>query len=396
MHLRSRIIIALIGLTIIFSSCKNREESAVDFFSNVYSVENIPMQSFSIDPKVDNDLTGAKGTKIHVPKNTFVDSSGRAVTERIDLHLKEVFSKQDMVLGNLTTTYDGRPLETAGMIFIDALFKKNQLSIDKNKSIKIVSPSVSKLSNMSLFQGQKDSLGIKWVNPQLLQNPVSVKITSDEEGALELEKTTNVKYSVDGFGQKKEDYPDTVNQEVSRIAWEGEGLKISKDSVFNIGKYTVRFYKQDSLQKFSQSFKFKKGSNSFLEDNKVNYIFTLKKLGWANIDRLLNDPRTKEVELITSIENQSDFKFIYVTLITKRMYLPGYQKKDLTFCFSHDDDEKQRLPVGETATILATAYKDEKPYFVLRKIKIMDKQTVSFRLEETTKEKLRLVLEEKL
>lgn len=136
--------------------------------------------------------------------------------------------------------------------------------------------------------------------------------------------------------------------------------------------------------------------NSYEEDSKTKYIFTIKKLGWANIDRLLADPRTTEVELITSIENHSDFKFIYVTLVTQNMYLPGYQKKDNTFSFSHGEEEKQQLPVGETATILATAYKNDKPYFAIQKITITDKQTVSFRLEETTAEKLKADLQAKI
>jgi hypothetical protein len=139
-----------------------------------------------------------------------------------------------------------------------------------------------------------------------------------------------------------------------------------------------------------------KGENSFAEDRKTNYIFSIKKLGWANIDRLLEDPRTKEVELITSVENEKEFKFIYVTMITQKMYLPGYQKKDETFCFSHNDEEKQQLPVGETATILATAYKNDKPYFAIKKITITDKQTVAFKLEETTTEKLKAEMKEKI
>jgi hypothetical protein len=110
----------------------------------------------------------------------------------------------------------------------------------------------------------------------------------------------------------------------------------------------------------------------------------------------MSDPRTKEVKLITLVNNESEFKFIYVSLITQKMYLPGYQKKDGTFCFSHNDEEKQQLPVGETATILATAYVDGKPYFAIEKITIKEKQTVSFNLIATTQEKLKLELAEKI
>jgi hypothetical protein len=45
---------------------------------------------------------------------------------------------------------------------------------------------------------------------------------------------------------------------------------------------------------------------------------------------------------------------------------------------------------------LATAYKNDKPYFAIKKITITDKQTVSFKLEETTMEKLKAELKEKI
>jgi len=75
------------------------------------------------------------------------------------------------------------------------------------------------------------------------------------------------------------------------------------------------------------------------------------------------------------------------------MYIPGYQKKDNTFCFSHGDEEKQELPVGESATILATAYKNDRPYFAIKKIKIEKKLNVTFKLIETTKDKLKADLQ---
>jgi hypothetical protein len=78
------------------------------------------------------------------------------------------------------------------------------------------------------------------------------------------------------------------------------------------------------------------------------------------------------------------------------MYLPGYQKKDNTFCFSHNDEEPQELPVGETASIIATAYKDDKVYFAIQKITIAEKQTVTIKLMETTVETLKAALKEKI
>lgn len=383
MHKLIHMIIGLVVLTTILTSCNNDTENATDVFTKIYSVDNISTQIFSIDANIDNIVTGSHGTKIRINSNTFVDTDGQLINGTVEIHLKEVLTKQEMVLGNLTTNFDGKPLETGGMIFIDAVTNDKKLSIADSKEIQIALPTDSVLTGMLLFSGQQDSLGVKWGNP--IELPKKELLDSMDTGMDIFEKTTNITYTVDGF----ENSPDTVDSEVSRIAWEGAGLKIKNDSVFKIGQYTVRFYKNEKLQKWREIYTFKKGDNSFAEDRKTNYIFSIKKLGWANIDRLLQDPRTKEVELITSIDNQSDFRFIYVTLITQNMYLPGYQKKDDTFCFSHNDEEKQQLPVGETATILATAYKNDKPYFAIQKITITDKQTVKFKLVETTAEKLK-------
>lgn len=387
-----RLIISILVLTVLITSCNKNKGNKTDVFTKVYSADNLTTQTFSIDASIDNIIAGTNGTKIRIPKNSFVDSTGQPISGTVEIQLKEALTKQEMVLANLTTTFNGKPLETGGMIFIDASSNGKSILIAESKSIQVALPTDSTLNGMSLFSGVQDSSGMKWENPIAL-----IKAASDSSGvSMDLfEKTTNILYSVEGFESGK-DFPDTVVREVGRIAWEGDGLKITKDSTFDIGKYTVHFYKQNRLQKWNEVFTVEKGTNSFNEDKNAHYIFSLKKLGWANIDRLLEDPRTKEVELITSIENQSEFKFVYVTLVTQKMYLPGYQKKDDTFYFSHNDDEQQQLPVGETATIIATAYKNDKPYFAIQKITVKEKQVIEFKLIETTIEKLKADLQEKI
>ena len=383
----------LVTTIILLTSCinnpfSNDTENETDVFTKVFSVDNLNTQTFTIDNSIDNLITGESGTIIRINRNTFVDQDGNAIKGNVEVKLIEALTPTDMVLGNLTTVFNGKSLETGGMIFLNATFNNKDVLIASDKSVQIKMPTDSTLAGMSIFEGEQDSIGVKWANPKILP------VNNDSISVVTFEKTTNVKYSVDGFSINNE--PPKVSSEVGRICWEGDGLKISSDSVFKIENYTVRFYKQKKLLTYSESFMNQKGENSFAEDRKTNYIFAIKKLGWANIDRLLEDPRTKEVELITSIENKKEFKFIYVTMITQKMYLPGYQKKDETFCFSHNDEEKQQLPVGETATILATAYKNDKPFFAIKKITITEKQTVSFKLEETTTDKLKADLKEKI
>lgn len=391
--------IIFISITLILFSCNEVEnvtenqdkQGSTDVFTKIYSVDNLKTQSFTIDIFKDNTITGKSGTKVKIDKNIFVDQNGKKIKGKVEIQLIEALTPIDMVLGNLTTTYNGKPLETGGMIYLNAEANGKEVSIASNKSISITMPTKETLEGMSVFEGKQDSTGIKWVNPIKLPE---IEKQEEKIKADTIVKTTNIYYRVDGFAKGEE--PSYVTDEVSRIAWAGDGLKISKDSVFKIDEYTVHFIKQKKLLTSKEVFKNEKGQNSFAEDTKTSYIFSIKKLGWANIDRLLEDPRTKEVELITSIENEKDFNFIYVTLITQNMYLPGYQKRDNTFSFSHDDEEKQELPVGETATILATAYKDNKPFFAIKKITITDKQTVSFKLEESTSQKMKAELMAKI
>jgi hypothetical protein len=390
-----KISFVVVSFSILLFSCNENtnstdledNQSSKDIFTKIYSVDNLKTQTFTIDITKDNTITGKSGTIVKIDQNTFVDQNGKKIKGKVEVQLIEALTPIDMVLGNLTTTYNGKPLETGGMIYLNAEANGKDVLIAITKSISITMPTDEKLEGMSVFEGKKDSTGIKWVNPSKLPE---IEKKEEKIKADTIVKTTNIYYRVDGFDKDEE--PTYVTNEVSRIAWAGDGLKITKDSVFKIDEYTVHFIKQKKLLTSKRVITNEKGQNSFAVDSKTSYIFSIKKLGWANIDRLLEDPRTREVELITSIENEKDFNFIYVTLITQNMYLPGYQKKDDTFCFSHNDEEKQELPVGETATILATAYKDNKPFFAIRKIKITEKQTISFKLEESTSQKMKAEL----
>ena len=71
------------------------------------------------------------------------------------------------------------------------------------------------------------------------------------------------------------------------------------------------------------------------------------------------------------------------------MFLPGCKKADGTYGFSHGDQEQMRLPVGDEAIILTTAYVDGKPWYARQAILINAKQRVDMILQPTTAEKLR-------
>lgn len=399
-----QLILGLITTTTLLTSCSTNKENPSDIFTKVYSSDNILKQTFSIDASRDTVLKGKAGTTIRISKNTFTDKQGRLVNGNVDIQYKEVLTELEMVLGNLTTTTNGQPLQTGGMIYINATANNEQLNIADNKQIGIVIPTDSAKIGMQLFEGTQDSTGINWENPKSIENAIAPEnpLLKDEIQVVEkgTKSRTNIGYIVKGF-EDGLNIPAEVTSKMSDIAWGGGGLIISKDSMITIGSYSIQLVKGEIREFVQPDFVSynavpTKGYNSFIEDPKTNYIFSVKKLGWANIDRLLNDPRTKEVELITKIENNADFKTIYITMVTEKMFLPGYQMLNETFCFTHNDQEKTQLPIGATATIMATAYKNDKPYFSIQKIVISAKQSLNLKLVETTIDQLKKDLERQL
>jgi hypothetical protein len=367
-----KIILGLIALTALISSCSNDKENSNDLFTKVYTKDNLPIQTFKINADRDTLLKTKAGTTIRLFKNTFVNTKGENVVGSVEIEFKEALTTIDMVLANLTTTTDGKMLQTGGMMYINATSNGQQLAIAENKAIGIVMPTDKVVEGMQLFEGTEDSLGINWENPKQIINDLFANDSVIAQADILPPKVVNGKVVVD-----------SARLVISEVEFDNgqniEHIELNQEQIF--------------IQEVQP---LEKGNNYFIQDYNTSYIFTVKKLGWANIDRLFTDPRTKEIEFITKIENHSDFKTIYVTMVAEKMFLPGYQMKNETFSFTHFDSEKPRLPVGASATIMATAYKNEKPYFSIKKITISEKQTVSLKLTETTLDGLKKELEKQL
>lgn len=362
-----KISIILITSMFFFAACKDKEQSDLN---RVFSPDNIPTQSFEINAKTDTVLIGKSGTIIRIYKNTFVDNNGKLIDGQINLELKEIFKSSDIVLANLTTLSNGNKLQTEGMIFLNATQNGEQLEIANNGAVGILMPTDSVQNQMQVFSGEQDSSGINWLEPKKLINPLPA-------AAMPVRQKDTLKIKVATADSSRVAISKNSEMEIGgENASEGqhEGGNVNQEIIF------IREVEQEN------------GTNYFSEDWNTKYVFTMKKLGWANIDKLYEDPRTKDVEFITSIENKAEFKTIYITMVTEKMFLPGYQMKNGTFSFTHGDDESPRLPVGAPATIIATAYKNDVPFFSIKKIVISDKQTINLKLVETTKNKLTLDL----
>ncbi|NOQ71787.1 MAG: hypothetical protein GQ574_07295 [Crocinitomix sp.] len=417
--MKGRLLIILAVLTLI--ACENTVQdntqnkniiSTEEAGNQVFTAEEIGAQVFSISSNIDTTLTGKDGTVLTIFKNSFIDTNGRPISGEVTIELKECLDKLDMVLSNLTTTSNGQFLESGGMIYINATSDNQQLEIAPNKTIGVEVPTDNVLNDMQIYEGNLADNSVNWINP----SPINVE---NEQEFLEpgfdsmlvsfiqdtVYKSHNVAYNVDGFSDvgKHDEIPTELSSKIGKQIYAGMGMILTKDSLMIVDGYKVNLFKHDPLTQWEDYIYGEKwveigAVNNFVEDQSTTYIFSLKKLGWANIDRLFSDPRTQEIDLIVSVKEFDVYDNIYTSMIFKNqdMYLPGYQKKDKTFSFTHGDYEKTSLPIGETATILITAYKDSKPFYSIKTFEIKKSQNIDLTLKVTTKEDLKKELEKML
>lgn len=396
------------------------------------SPENIPTQHFRVRSDRDTLLTSKGGCTVKVPANAFVTASGGRVKGAVDLQLREVLKPVDFVMGNMVTLYKGKALESGGSFCLEANANGEALALAEGKLIDMAIPTRGAKSGMKVFPGKVDGDAVEWLEPRDLMLPVVVKEDKTESGgqvvmeAIAMDRlVTNVWYRVDGFDHPNK-APAAVHTAVGNFCWKDKGLLLKKDTTMVFAGHRVFMEPGDTtvwgafgnpvaatwdeavdvaVNDAARAQRtpgnglpaITKGTNAFKVDPAANYIFQVKALGWANIDRLMYDKRSRPVDIITRVDNK-DVGEVYISMVVKShsIYLPGYEMKNGGYCFSHGDYEKMQLPIGAKATILATAYADGKPYVSIQDIVIAEKLNVDLHLEPTTKEELRGTLEARL
>ena len=73
-------------------------------------------------------IEATQAIRITIPKGAFIDANGHVIDDSVMIELAEA-SMDDIVLSNLTTSADGQPLETAGMVYFNATKKQKLLLI---------------------------------------------------------------------------------------------------------------------------------------------------------------------------------------------------------------------------------------------------------------------------
>src|SRR5574343_781152 len=121
-----------------------------DDIQELYKQLEQKKQTFCIDPNRDTIIALDQGTIIAIQAGTFVNQKGC-----VTISAKEVYKKSDIFLENLSTTSNGKMLESGGMIYIEAT-NSSGIPVSPKKEMAIFLPKTDYKNDMKLFKGNRD------------------------------------------------------------------------------------------------------------------------------------------------------------------------------------------------------------------------------------------------
>ena len=159
---------------LLFVGCKKKEDvpppvatvvptytSIADFFNK----NQVASQTFTLNATTGATITGNQGTKITFPSNSFVTSSNQTVTGNVNIELKEIYKKSDMILSNKPTMSFGNLLKSGGEYYIKVTQNNQELKLAQGSMYSAQMPTDSLDYNMQVFTGTvNDTTGnTNWV-----------------------------------------------------------------------------------------------------------------------------------------------------------------------------------------------------------------------------------------
>lgn len=167
-------ILALAVLSLIAACTSQEVKNIKPIFahaSDPFLETMIKPQIFTVQTDKDTVISGAQGSVIYLPPNAFVDKNGNPVIDNVSIELAEGFTIKDMLLSNLTTSSNGEPLISDGMIYINATANGEDVFVNPESKPYVQIPTKKRQDGMMLYQGERDFMGnMNWTNPKPFDN----------------------------------------------------------------------------------------------------------------------------------------------------------------------------------------------------------------------------------
>jgi TonB family protein len=375
-------------------------------------------QYFTIHPEKDTVLKGSQGTEIIIPANSFSHANGNPVQKNIKIALQEFYTIPEMIFAGLSTTSNGNPLETGGMIHLQALAEDEPLQLKPGKEITLKFPYTDQKENMQLFTGNQTADGtVNWLLTEM----------APEQGDEVFQVVEHQPEPVGGmkafyeYVRKNIKYPDEARNKgiqgrvfvqfvvdtdgsLTDIAiLKGIGAGCDEEAlrlIENSPKWTpgkqrgkpvkvrmslpVVFKLDEASEGQNQNYSTPPSPSgestlAMRSNNQASY-YTLKSnsLGWINCDRFLtlNGPKTS-LAIPAAAESQTSVVLIfkqYASILPPSTYIDGHYVFD-------------NIPVNEKVVLLGMKLVGNTPYVAFREARVgqATNQEITLQYEQTTK-----------
>jgi hypothetical protein len=431
-------VLIYLALIIIFISCKTEKSSLTKI--------SFPPTSFTISASADTTIFGQQGTRLFIEKATFQFANGSLVTDSIKIYLKEFYKKSDIILADISTESNGKPLETNGMLNITATSGGKEVEIKSDKRIVVHFPRLKeKEKQMNLFYADKtasdssvtnwnidtvslvkmtlrlsswgytwpaydDSTEFKYVPKSFVDtgyywNPIDLYINAFNFSKKTIEEVNlryvNIKFTIDKNGKIRNPF---LEDKVSEIAKkeilsfinnlpefkpgrDKKGNVIEREGTLGISEgQIIPLYKsrEEYLSSFDKKYsKFEKQPIKNMNDAELNYyIFSVAKLGWINCDHFLESEKT--IDYFVQAPTSNDIKIKMVFKDINGVLIANNNNGKYVF---------SKVPIGKEVTIVAIKNKNGNLQTAFQSLIISEKPLENLILKATTLNELKQNLE---
>ena len=373
-------------------------------------------QYFLINNNKDTTIVCAEKTKITITANSFIVSkTQKEVSGQIKISVKEYYSISDILLGRLSTTSNGKLLETGGMLDINAVSGQEKCDLKKGKSIEIEMLKKGEKEGMQLFNGKRTNDQVNWqlaevsINLNKVYNKVdempvypggnqvlyktlgnnivlpeeiiSGKVTStfvvDKEGNV-----TNIKI-IKGLSKEVDEAVVKAFKKLSKfIPGKVNGIPVNVQYSLPVNIHsdeedgTNGYLSSTSSNSRSTNYEAKKTK----AEEFSSYLFKSAKLGFINCDRFLDYDESSKIDYVINFKNDSNTS-VSIIFHSIKSVMTGYSNAD-NVSFNN-------IPSGEKITIFAIKYVDDKPYLATQETETSQQKLKNLTFEEVTPEKLK-------
>ena len=121
------------------------------------------VQSFELDPTIENSIVSSKGSRFEIPANAFFNDLGNPAPGPIQLEITEAYLAVDMLLCGLTSSSPSQLWESAGAFSVNAFKGGERLRLNEFIDAQLPTLSlVNKTDEYELAYGEDVSSAFRW------------------------------------------------------------------------------------------------------------------------------------------------------------------------------------------------------------------------------------------